>query len=72
MSRKGVNFSIRELDSDIARFRDISISIGAIHRDTWNEKIGPTPFPSLSALRSWDHTLLARYKPFYMPFCDLC
>lgn len=72
MSRKGVSFNIRELDSDIARFRDISVSIGAVHRDTWNEKMGPTPFPTLSTLRSWDHTLLTRYKPFYMPFCDLC
>ena len=34
--------------------------------------MGPTPFPTLSTLRAWDHTLLARYKPFYLPFCDLC
>jgi anaerobic carbon-monoxide dehydrogenase, CODH/ACS complex subunit alpha len=72
LSRKGVNLSIKELDSDIARFRDISISIGAIHQDTWHEPMGPTPFPTLSTLRNWDHTLLGRYKPFYLPFCDLC
>lgn len=72
MSRKDVNLSIRELDSDIAHFRDISISIGAIQHDTWQEPMGPTPFPTLSTFRAWDHTLLARYKPFYLPFCDLC
>ena len=72
LSRKGVNLSIKELDSDIARFRDINISIGAVHQDTWHEPMGPTPFPTLSTLRNWDHTLLARYKPFYLPFCDLC
>ena len=72
VSRKGVSLSIKELDSDIARFRDISISIGSVHQDTWHEPMGPTPFPTLSTLRAWDHTLLARYKPFYLPFCDLC
>ncbi|HZD43995.1 MAG TPA: CO dehydrogenase/acetyl-CoA synthase complex subunit alpha, partial [Methanomicrobiales archaeon] len=33
---------------------------------------GPTPFPSLTTLRNWDRTLLSRYRPFYLPFCDLC
>jgi len=72
MSRKSVNLTIGELKSDIAHFRDISISIGAMHQERWLEPMGPTPFPSLSTLRSWDHTLLRRYKPFYLPFCDLC
>lgn len=34
--------------------------------------MGPTPFPSITALREWDHKLLQRYKPFYMPYCDVC
>jgi len=72
MSRKSVNLTIGELKSDIAHFRDISISIGAVHQEHWLEPIGPTPFPSLTTLRSWDHKLLGRYKPFYLPFCDLC
>ena len=72
VSRKGVSLSIDELESDLARFRNVSISIGAVHRDTWSEPMGPTPFPTLSTLRSWDHTLLSRYRPFYLPFCDLC
>lgn len=72
MSRKGVSLRIKEINSDIAQFRDLSISIGAIHEEKWDELMGPTPFPSLTTLRSWDRTLLARYKPFYLPFCDLC
>ncbi len=72
MSRKGVNIKIKELNSDIAQLRDISLTIGAINNDTWDEPMGPTPFPSLTTLRNWDLTLLNRYKPFYLPFCDLC
>jgi acetyl-CoA decarbonylase/synthase complex subunit alpha len=72
VGRKGVNLNIRELHSDLAHFRDISISVGSINRDTWDEPMGPTPFPSLTALRKWDHMLLGKYKPFYLPFCDLC
>ena len=34
--------------------------------------MGPTPFPSITTLREWDHKLLQRYKPFYMPYCDVC
>ncbi|RLG48107.1 MAG: acetyl-CoA decarbonylase/synthase complex subunit alpha, partial [Thermoproteota archaeon] len=28
--------------------------------------------PSITSLRKWDYKLLSRYKPFYLPFCDLC
>jgi len=72
MSRKGVNLKIKELNSDIAHLRDISLTIGAINEEKWDEPMGPTPFPSLTTLRNWDLTLLNRYKPFYLPFCDLC
>jgi acetyl-CoA decarbonylase/synthase complex subunit alpha len=72
LRRDGVNLKIKELKSDIAHFRDLSITIGAIARETWVEPMGPTPFPSLTTLRSWDRKLLERYKPFYLPFCDLC
>jgi anaerobic carbon-monoxide dehydrogenase, CODH/ACS complex subunit alpha len=72
VSRKSINFSIREINSDLAQFRDLTVSIGAITREKWDEPMGPTPFPSLTTLRSWDRRLLDRYKPFYLPFCDLC
>ena len=72
LSRKGVNVQIKELHSDLAHFRDLSITIGAISREKWEEPMGPTPFPSLTTLRPWDQILLRKYKPFYLPFCDLC
>jgi len=72
VSRKSVSFSIKEINSDLAQFRDLTVSIGAITRERWDEPMGPSPFPSLTTLRPWDRRLLSRYKPFYMPFCDLC
>lgn len=72
MSRKSVSFRAEEIRSDVAKIRNLRISIGSIHEERWDETMGPTPFPGLSTLRSWDHILLHRYKPFYLPFCDLC
>ncbi|WML66623.1 MAG: Acetyl-CoA decarbonylase/synthase complex subunit alpha [Methanoregula sp. SKADARSKE-2] len=72
MGRKGVNIKIGELLSDLAHFRDLSITVGSVNADTWAEPMGPTPFPSLTSFRNWDRVLLNRYKPFYLPFCDLC
>jgi len=72
LKKDTVNVKIKELNSDIAHFRDLSITIGAITKETWVEPMGPTPYPSLTTLRSWDLKLLERYKPFYLPFCDLC
>lgn len=72
MGRKSVNVKIGELRSDLAHFRDLSITIGSVNADTWTEPMGPTPFPSLTTFRNWDRVLLTRYKPFYLPFCDLC
>lgn len=72
VGRKGVSLNIKEIHSDLAQLRDLSISIGSIHEQRWDEAMGPTPFPSMTTLRSWDHMLLRRYKPFYLPFCDLC
>ena len=72
MSRKAFHLKIKELKSDIAALKDLEISIGRIFEETWEEPIGPTPFPGLVDLRNWDMTLLKRYKPFYLPFCDVC
>ncbi|MFQ6095912.1 MAG: CO dehydrogenase/acetyl-CoA synthase complex subunit alpha, partial [Candidatus Bathyarchaeia archaeon] len=63
---------MKELKSDTARVKDLEISIGRVFEETWEEPVGPTPFPSITALREWDHKILQRYKPFYLPFCDVC
>jgi len=63
---------IKELKSDLCTLKDFEISIGKIIEEMWTEEAGPTVFPSIADLREWDLKLLERYKPFYMPFCDVC
>ena len=72
MSKKALHLKVDELTTDIGIFKGLDITVGKIHEETWSERIGPTPFPSVLDLREWDLRLLQRYKPFYMPFCDLC
>lgn len=72
MTDNGINLKIRELQSNTGHIRDLEISIGKFKQDNWTELQGPTPFPTMTALRDWDKKLLARYQPFYMPFSDLC
>ena len=72
MSKKAAHVKIEELKTDIGIIKNLEISIGRIFEETWTEPIGPTPFPSITGLREWDFKLLQRYKPFYLPFCDVC
>jgi len=72
VSRKTTHIKIEELKTDIAIIKNLEVSVGRIFEETWKEPVGPTPFPSITGLREWDLKLLQRYKPFYMPFCDLC
>lgn len=67
-----IKFKIEELKSAPAGIGGVNITIGSILEDTWEEAMGPTPMPSINTLRTWDHILLNRYKPFYSPFCDMC
>ncbi len=72
MSKKDVHFKVKELKTDIGVFKDLEVSIGRVFEETWLEQLGPTPYPSITDLREWDLRLLERYKPFYMPYCDVC
>jgi len=63
---------IGELKTDFGNIKDLELSIGKATEEKWEEPMGPTPFPNLITLREWDKRLLERYKPFYLPFCDLC
>jgi acetyl-CoA decarbonylase/synthase complex subunit alpha len=72
LSRKNVNVKIGEMKTDVGVIKNLELSVGRIVDESWTEPLGPTPFPSITALREWDLKLLKRYKPFYMPFCDLC
>lgn len=72
MTRKGVNLKIKELKTNVALIKDLELAIGRVIEEKWDEPIGPTPFPGITTLREWDMKLLQRYKPFYLPFCDVC
>ena len=68
---RNVRFRIDELKTSLGEAKGVDISIGYVVEE-WEEPPGPTPFPSIATLRHWDHTLLKRYKPLYLPYCDLC
>ena len=70
MARK-LRVKIDEVRSPVAFLKNLEISIGKIVEE-WEEPEGPTPFPVVTDLRDWDLKLLSRYKPLYLPFCDLC
>jgi len=63
---------VKELKTDATLIKDLELSFGRIYEETWAEPMGPTPFPSVTDLREWDLKLLQRYKPMYMPYCDVC
>ena len=60
------------MKTDVGFIKNLELSVGKIVDETWTEPMGPTPFPSLTTLREWDMKLLQRYKPFYLPYCDVC
>lgn len=72
MGIKRLKVKFDELETSIGRFKGLEISIGRVVEEIPEEPLGPTPLPSLADLREWDMKLLRRYKPFYMPFCDVC
>jgi acetyl-CoA decarbonylase/synthase complex subunit alpha len=63
---------IGEMTTSTGLIKNLELSIGRVIDESWAEPMGPTPMPSLTTLRDWDLKLLNRYKPFYMPDCDLC
>jgi anaerobic carbon-monoxide dehydrogenase, CODH/ACS complex subunit alpha len=72
LTTKKVHVKIDEMKTNSGLIKNLELSIGQVINDNWNEPMGPTPKPSLTTLRDWDFKLLKRYKPFYMPACDLC
>lgn len=62
---------IEEIKTPSSEIKGLDVSIGYVIEE-WEEPQGLTPFPSIATLRKWDHVLLSRYRPLYLPFCDLC
>lgn len=72
LSKRDLNLRLKEVKTDLGVIRNLELSIGRVFDATWTEPVGPTPFPTITDLREWDFKLLQRYKPFYLPFCDVC
>ena len=71
MHRRGVKIRLDELRTSLGLIKGLEIELGRVEEE-WEEPLGPYPFPTLAQLRDWDLKLLKRYRPVYMPFCDLC
>jgi len=72
LSKKAAHVKIKEIKTDLGVIKDLELSFGRVFEETWEEPVGLTPYPSMTALRDWDLKILQRYEPFYMPFCDVC
>jgi acetyl-CoA decarbonylase/synthase complex subunit alpha len=72
LTSKNVHVKISEMKTNSGLIKNLELSIGKVVNDNWTEPMGPTPMPSMTTLRDWDMKLLNRYKPFYLPACDLC
>ncbi len=70
--QKRARFRADKLDTGFGSFQNVEVTIGKVIDEDWDEPMGPTPMPDVTALRSWDHKLLTRYQPSYMPACQLC
>ena len=74
MSKKGARLKIDEYKGPLGSIKGFELTTGKISwgDETEWEPMGPTPKPEIPTLRSWFFKLMERYKPFYMPICDLC
>lgn len=73
MANESFSFKAKELKTDILSAKDISIRIGKLPTEEFEEEpMGPTPMPSFADLRDWYRILNKRYPPMYAPLCDMC
>ncbi|MFX1273275.1 MAG: acetyl-CoA decarbonylase/synthase complex subunit alpha, partial [Promethearchaeota archaeon] len=70
--KKKAHFKADEATTGLGVFKGLEVRIGQIVDDEWDEPMGPTPMPGPTTLRSWDHKLLTKYQPSYMPYCQVC
>ncbi len=72
MNEKGVNVKIEEMKTNMGVIKGLELSFDKLVDETWDEPMGPTPFPASTDLREWDMKILKKFKPFYLPYCDVC
>jgi len=74
MSRKGAKLKIDSYSGPLGQIKGFELTTGRISYgdETEWEPEGPHMKPHIPTLRSWFFKLMERYKPFYMPICDMC
>ena len=74
MSKKGARIKIDEYKGPLGLIKGFELTTGKISfgDETEWEPMGPHPMPHIPTLRSWFFKVMERYKPFYMPICDMC
>ncbi|MFX1430366.1 MAG: CO dehydrogenase/acetyl-CoA synthase complex subunit alpha, partial [Promethearchaeota archaeon] len=74
MEKRGAKVKIDEYKGPLGTIKGFELTTGKISYgdETEWEPMGPHPAPGLRDLRSWFFKLMERYKPFYMPICDMC
>jgi len=72
LTTKNIHIKLDELKTNSGLVKNLELSIGKVVNENYDEPMGPTPMPSVTALRDWDLTLLHKYKTFSMPDCDSC
>lgn len=64
---------LKKLKTPTFEIDGFELAIGKLlEEEEWTEPMGPTPKPEITDLRAWDRLMLNRYKPYYMPFLDIC
>jgi len=58
LTKRDLKVKIDELSSALGTFKGLQIEVGRIYDETWEETMGPTPFPSVGTFRDWDRKLL--------------
>ncbi|MHA1489143.1 MAG: CO dehydrogenase/acetyl-CoA synthase complex subunit alpha [Promethearchaeota archaeon] len=74
MSKKGARIKIDSYKGPLGSIKGFELTTGKVSYgdETEWEPMGPTPMPHIPTLRSWFFKLMERYKPYYMPICDMC
>jgi len=67
LTSKNVHVKIDEMKTNAGLIKNLELSIGKVINDNYNEPMGPTPMPSVTALRDWDMKLLTNTSPSTCP-----
>ncbi|MHA1373222.1 MAG: CO dehydrogenase/acetyl-CoA synthase complex subunit alpha [Promethearchaeota archaeon] len=75
MNEKGVKFKVDSYSGPLGTIKGFEFTAGKVKTEgdesEW-EPMGPTPKPHIPTLRPWFFKMMERYKPYYMPICDMC